>query len=302
MEIILTKVTVNQIRSGFEVSGGSNAIELDYMSDWTGGQPIFLDSQIGLVRSEKIMSGKDVADYWSKKVFTSNYKEDYSAKNPFAKARLLYVALTIVDFLKLKSIDIQTMCDFATGEGIFLDYAQQHFPGVKISGTETSECLVSELSLKGFEVNHATLGEAKLKKPVDFGVISWTLCNCIDVIQVLMDIRDNIKDGGYICVADSSRIMVSYRKSLRDYFSSWHPLDVHPFYFSYRSMTALLAVVGFNIVYSNRYFDSDVLCLIAQKGEMPKDDCLIDVDVPSDVGIFMKKWHEASKYFEKLRL
>jgi hypothetical protein len=296
------KVMASDVRRAYNYSGNENATCLDFLIEWTGGQKIYVDNTVGLVRSERVMTANDVANYWSDKIFQSSDELDYSAKNPFAKSRLLYVLLTIQDFIKKQNKStINSICDFATGEGYFLEHCRQYAPDLKLLGTETSSELVSLLNKKGFDVKEATLGNNQLSISTDLGVISWTLCNCIDVIKVLMEIRNSINDNGFICVADSSRIMVPFRKSLKDYFSTWHPLDIHPFYFSYRSLVAALKISGFKLLFSNRYFDSDVICLIAQKTVLPDDNEIIEVDSSASVIDFMKNWHTQSKIFESYR-
>lgn len=294
-------VKVSDLKLGYQRSGFENATHLDYLGVWTGNQNIFVDNTIGLVRSERLMTSLDVANYWSNKIFTSSNNMDYSGKYPFAKARLLYVLLTILEYRNQGDQSINSLCDFATGEGYFLEHCKIFAPDIKLVGTETSADLVKLLKNKGFNVYVETLGESNLNFSVDIGVISWTLCNCVDAYKVLLDIRKNINEGGLLCVADSSRLMSPYRKSLKDYFSPWHPLDVHPYYFSYKSLTALLYLTGFELVYTNKYFDSDVLCLIAKKIDMPSDENLVEVDAPESVMNFMEMWHKQSQVFETYR-
>jgi hypothetical protein len=298
--------TVSQVIDAFNQTGRNGCIELEFIKDWTNGDLLFIDKVTGLVRSEKKMTHVQVADYWSDIVFQSNDPDDYSAAHPFAQGRLLYVLLSIKEFLKTNNVTIASMCDFATGEGVFLEHALKHFDGINLKGTETSAQLAEGLRRKGFDVSNLTLGVKNLEENTpklltDFGVISWTLCNCLNVVDVLLDTREYIQDGGYLCVADSSRILVPFRKSLQDYLPKTHPLDFHPHFFSKQSISALLTAVGYEVIWVNRYFDSDILCLIAKKVALPSTDNLIAVDDSQLVESFMRKWHLESKYFETLR-
>ena len=295
--------TVSQVIDAFNRTGPKGCIELDFIKDWTNGDLLFIDKIVGLVRSEKKMTHVQVADYWSDVVFQSKDPDDYSAVHPFAQGRLLYVLLSIKEFLNTNNVAIADMCDFATGQGVFLEHALKHFDGITLKGTETSALLVEGLLKKGFDVENITLGVRNLGEKseglsTDFGVISWTLCNCLNVVDVLLDTREYIKDGGYLCVADSSRILVPFRKSLQDYLPKIHPLDFHPHFFSKQSISALLMAVGYEVTWVNRYFDSDILCLITKKVALPSGDHLVAVDDSRSVDSFMTKWHLESKYFE----
>jgi hypothetical protein len=298
------KVLFKEIRKAYLRVGEEGTIPLKFTSQYTNGDQIYVDSTTGVLRSKKTTTEKAIADYWSDVIYKSTNIDDYSAIYPFAQARLVYVLLTIKDFLNQNNLKIENICDFATGQGYFLKYGKDLLPNVRMFGTEASDDLVASSCKDGYEVYKAILGidnSTAENITTDFGVVSWTLCNCVNVIGVLKDIHKKITKNGYLCVADSSRIMVPYRKSLSDFLISQHPLDIHPYYFSFNALRSLLEASGFSVKYFNRYFDSDVLCLIAQKIEEPDDLDTVEVDDPSDVVRFMENWHNASNYFEQLR-
>ena len=96
-----------------------------------------------------------------------------------------------------------------------------------------------------------------------------------------------------MCVAESSRILVPFKKNLNDYFAKTHPEDIHPWHFSAKSLQALLILSGFKVVYVNRFKDSNELLLIAKK---QKNQIKINKkDNYKKVYRFFKKWHEISK-------
>jgi hypothetical protein len=270
------------------------------------GETLFVDQKTGLLTSSRKMSAADIVGYWSKKIFSSSDPEDYSALNPFAQGRLLYALLTFRKFL-LETGNVPErphLCDFATGQGVLLDLARQHAPDWTLSGTEDSEALASNLASRGHNVVRTGLGfgesnvVSKIGARPNLGAIAWTLCNCIDPIAVLSQVHETLADNSYLCVAESSRILVPFRKSLGDLLSRVHPSDTHPFYFSQRSLAALLKVVGFEPVFSNRYFDSDVLIIIARKRDAADRERTIEMDDPEAVIEFMARWFELSEYFE----
>jgi hypothetical protein len=60
-----------------------------------------------------------------------------------------------------------------------------------------------------------------------------------------------------------------------------------------------MQLAGLEIVYTNRYFDSDVLLVIGKKVDYPVVPNYFD-DQKSVIR-FMKKWDEFSDYFEGMR-
>ena len=104
----------------------------------------------------------------------------------------------------------------------------------------------------------------KGKKKFDVITLMWTLCNtsnCLDIIKISNKL---LKKNGYIVVAESSRMLVPFKKPIQMYFGIGNP-DIHPFHFSKNSLANLLIINKFKPVYINRYIDSDYLLIIAKK-------------------------------------
>lgn len=270
------------------------------------GEALFVDPRTALLTSARKMSAEDIVRYWSQTIFSSIDPEDYSALNPFAQGRLLYALLTYRKVLsETGRMPVSPhLCDFAAGQGVLLDLAKLHAPGWVLSGTEDSGVLANSLKSRGYNVVRAALGLGitnivdQLGGRPNLGTICWTLCNCVDPIAVLSQVHEALAEDGYLCVAESSRILVPFRKSLGDLLSRVHPTDTHPFYYSQRSLSALLRVTGFEPVFFNRYFDSDVLIVIAKKLPTPGRTQMIEVDDPGAVIEFMEKWIDVTDYFE----
>ena len=112
-------VTLEKFRESFNCLPKNSIMlgELDeYLRD---GDHLFIHQDSGVVTSDLKHSSKEILDYWSQKIFTSTDVEDYSAFRPFAKARLYYVVLTMLDYLKDQGLDQDlSFCDFATGQGV----------------------------------------------------------------------------------------------------------------------------------------------------------------------------------------
>ena len=293
---------MNNISNEFS-SVQPGAIELDFLSKYLPiGDKIFVNPISGFITSQRYMSANDVAKYWSDKIFPDKSEASYSAYNPFAQARLFYVVQTIAQYLKFNENSNLHWCDFATGEGVLLSLLRNNYPKLRISGTEHSSTLVQSLNSNGFDVQIKTLGiQASMlnKEQFDISTLTWTLANAIDPLACLRDVVDNTKTGGYVCVAESSRILVPFRKSLNDYFSKTFPADLHPSNFSTNTLKLLMQLAGLEIVFVNRYFDSDVLLVIGKKVSHKVEPKFFDDQM--QVVEFMREWALASEYFESLR-
>jgi hypothetical protein len=280
-----------------------DAIKLDFLSKYLPkDDEIFVNPITGFVTSLRKMSVEDVAAYWSDVIFPDKSIESYSANFPFAKARLTYVTHTVADFLKLDTKSKNKWCDFATGEGVLLKLISTFYPNIEVTGTEHSMELVKQLNNKGFGVKKLTLGEFcsyDSDEEFDISTLTWTLANAIDPVSCVKDIVLRTRMGGYVCIAESSRILVPFRKSLSDYLSLTNPADLHPSHLSANTLRCLMQLAGLEIVYTNRYFDSDVLLVIGKKVDYPVVPNYFD-DQKSVVS-FMKKWAEVSDYYESLR-
>ena len=280
-----------------------DAIKLEFLSRFLPkDDELFVNPITGFVTSSRKMSVEDVAAYWSEVIFPDKSIESYSANFPFAKARLTYVTHTVTDFLKLDIKSKRKWCDFATGEGVLLELISTFYPNIEVTGTEHSIELVKQLNDKGFGVKKLTLGEFSSydnDEEFDISTLTWTLANAIDPVSCVKDIVLRTKMGGHVCIAESSRILVPFRKSLSDYLSLTNPADLHPSHLSANTLRCLMQLAGLEIVYTNRYFDSDVLLVIGKKVAYPIAPNYFDNQ--TSVVSFMKKWAEVSDYFETLR-
>ena len=288
-----------------EFSSVSNeAIQLDFLEKYLpAGDSIYVNPVTGFVTSSRNMSAENVAKYWSEIIFPNNSEESYSAYNPFAQARLFYVMQSIAKFLNFDKETNLRICDFATGEGVLLNLLRSNYPKLKVSGTEHSSALVQSLKNNGFDVYMKTLGiptSAVEKEQFDISTLTWTLANAIDPLACLRDVVKETKTGGYVCVAESSRILVPFRKSLSDYFSKTYPADLHPSNFSENTLKLLMQLAGLEIVFVNRYFDSDILFIIGKKVDHHVEPKFFDDQM--QVVDFMMKWALASEFFESLRI
>lgn len=294
------------LENSFKNQSKKNLIKLSFIDKYLHkNSNLFIDKKSGLVRSDLNSTPKEILDIWSNKIFTSSNINDYDANLPFAKSRLLYTALTVNNFLKKNRVKNRKYCDYATGQGVLIECLKSIDLKSKIISTEGSkklsrfiekkydiECLNTPLgngSLVNFDRN-------KFNSP-NFGFLNWTLCNCIDPLSVLSDIYNHLEDDSYLCVSESSRILVPFRKKLNDYFNKRYIADIHPWHFSFNSISSLLGISGFNVIYYNRYKDSDVMLVIAKKTKKRKKK--FKIDNYKNLINFFKDWDKITnlKYY-----
>ena len=105
-----------------------------------------------------------------------------------------------------------------------------------------------------------------------------------------------LKPGGYLVVAEGSRILVPFKKPLHMYFSHL-PVDLHPYHFSVNSLCNLLKVNNFKVEFINRYIDSDILCVIGKKMDnVPLQS--YEIDCYLKIINFFERWdYETHKYY-----
>ena len=246
---------------------------------------LYVEKKTGVVCSARKHSEKEILDLWNEKVYKDkSMGTGYSSNRPYVEARLKYVVDTCSQYLKEKTLP-KSICDFAAGTGGAFNSLKQAFKNSFLSATEGSEENTIKLKKIGYDsVSQAMLGKIWNEEilinnqfPVDLGFLCWTLCNCINPLDVIKHVSGNIKEGGYLCVAESSRILVpAFRKSIGDYLSKTIDNDVHPFHWSFNSLSNVLKLSGFEVIYSNRFIDSDVMLIIGKKKTGYKGEIIID--------------------------
>jgi len=280
----------------------SNLIPIEVTRSYVQNNDIlYVNKATGICSAKLPININEVVQYWSNNIFKSSSPEDYNAFLPFATARLFYVFRSIVDFFNLTTDSNLTIADFATGQGVLLNIIKNFSKNLNLVGTEHSSELVEMLSNSGFNIQ-STPVTSKIPSlfEADIGIINWTLSCCANPYDFLLGVRNNLSDSGYVVVAESSRIMVPYKKPLSYLLNPTHPTNIHPFYFSKNSLAALLQSCGFEVRYTNRFFDSDVLLIIAQKSSMPNQDKKLVVDSAEDVINFFNKYHELTNFYQTL--
>lgn len=192
------------------------------------------------------------------KVMRKNYYKDkiYSAKgDQTGYEKLVEIRLnTISDVKDLKG---KTLFDIGCGEGILLDLAKQK--GAEPTGLEPDSSVVRQLTKKGLNVFEGLLEDFPIdsSKKFDIVTLTWTIDAMIDPFAELCRVRKLIKSDGVLHISISSHFMmpifrrgfppVVQHKPIKNMVGQKNTADIHPHYFTRKSLFACLSKAGFEI-------------------------------------------------------
>jgi ubiquinone/menaquinone biosynthesis C-methylase UbiE len=290
-----------------------NFIFLKFLSKISKSK-VLVSKKSGTVFHDDIIENEDNLKSWNK-IFSNKInpaKKKYTSDNPIMNARHYYGVKLLEDFLKTKKkhankkIDI---CDFGTGEGGFPFLLKSRLNNVNILLTEYSQSNIV-LIKKKFRKNNLTIkkifngsiedfNNKKNFKTIDIGTLNWTLCNTSNPIKVLKSIHNSLKTNGYLMIAESSRVLVPFKKPINNYFNFKFRSFYHPWHFSYNSLSNLLEICNFRIIFSNRYYDENDLFIIAKKMDSSTHKPFIKIDKSKEVVDFFKRWKKESLFYKK---
>lgn len=287
-------IKISKLIEDYYGKGGN--IVVPFSKKLTGGYKINISKYSGLVSVIKRRNSAEIAKEWSEKIFGRKFsKKNYTSKIPAVVARHTYLIETITSKLKLRS---KSVCDFGAGEGEFLKILKKRID-IKPFGIEPSKknChLLKKNKIKHFAGTIEEYYKLKNKKKFDLATIMWTLCNTSNSFEMIKIAHELIKDNGYLVIAESSRILVPFKKPIQMYFGKNKP-DLHPFHFSKNSLNNILVLNKFRPIYINRYIDSDYIVIIAKKIKKIENH-RIKIDNYLKVKEFFKRWYQESQRYK----
>ena len=259
----------------------------------------------GLICHIPKIDNKSSLELWDKRIFSKSINQkklQYSSNNAIMRSRHYYSAIFINSLLPNKKI---RFCDFGSGEGNFICELSKINKNIKFYFTESSKLNFNNIKKKykkkivGFNGSiEDSVINRKFKK-FDAASLLWTLCNCINPIEVLTSIHKNLKNNGLLVVSESSRIMVPFKKPIYNFFNSKIKTEnMHPWFFSYNSLSNLLEISGFKVVKKNRYYDENDLVIVARKKKKFRPS--LKLENQKKVIFFLMKWKKNSLLLKKL--
>lgn len=275
---------------------------------------VLVSKSTGTVFHDDIINSKDNLKSWnkiySKKIEPENLQ--YTSDNPIMNSRHFYGVKLIEQFLRTKNLLKRRLnfCDFGTGEANFPFLLKKQLKNVDIILTEYSKLNFNFFQQKfikaKIKIKKSFLGsiedfdQLENNRTIDFASLNWTLCNCSNPIAVLQSINNSLVDRGFLMIAESSRILVPFKKPIYNYFNSKFKSSYHPWHFSYNSLQNLLEICNFKVVFANRYYDENDLFIICQKQDKKYHKPKIIIDNYKKVIDFFRRWKIESNLYKSL--
>ena len=288
-------------------TSGKRALKIDFLKGISKSN-VYISKKTGLIFHKPKISTDKVLKFWSEKIFSNkiDYKNlTYSSENITMKSRHFYCANFSKKYLIKKNLNY---CDFGTGEGNFLKEVLNINKNININFTEFSKknilLILKDLKskkLRNYNFHNGPIEHVNMNKNIkniNFGSLLWTLCNCIDPIEVLKSIHKKMSKSSHLLIAESSRILVPFKKPIYNYFNIYnHTENTHPWHFSFNSLSNLLELSGFRIVHHNRFYDENDMVVIAKKRNLNSKPKFIKDDYKK-IKLFLKKWKENSFFLK----
>ena len=265
--------------------------------------PVCVSKKTGLVFYNDFKSSKEVLNEWSNKVYSNKMqlKNNYYTDNvPGMSARHFLVLEYLNKLIKLKD---KRVLDLAFGEGGLLLKARRYFEIKDLLGVEHSSDNILKMKarfkkkkMKIPEVYNSSIEKLYLKKKSDVGILCWTLAACSQPLDIIDSISRNIKKNGYLIVAESSRVLVPFKKPIFNYFNSSKKTGhLHPWHWSFNSLSNIFKLKGFDLVSSNNYINENDLILVFKNAKNFNQNYTFDK--ASEVVSFFKRWKIESKNY-----
>ena len=290
-----------------------NVVYLKFLSKLSATK-VLVSKSTGTVFHDDIIKSKDNLKSWnkiySKKIEPENLQ--YTSDNPIMNSRHFYGVKLIEQFLRTKNLLKRRLnfCDFGTGEANFPFLLKKQLKNVDIILTEYSKLNFNFFQQKfikaKIKIKKSFLGSIEdfdrleNNRTIDFASLNWTLCNCSNPIAVLQSINNCLVDRGFLMIGESSRMLVTFKKPIYNYFNSKFKSSHHPWHFSYNSLQNLLEICNFKVVFANRYYDENDLFIICQKQDKKYHRPKIIIDNYKKIINFFRRWKIESNLYKYL--
>ena len=278
-------------------------LKLNFLNS-VSATPVWISKKTGLVFHNVPKTSDEIAKEWSNKIFSKKMAPNvhhYTDNIPEMRARHYYILKYTDDVLRIKN---KKLFDFAFGQGGLLTLALDIFKCRNLSGVEHSKKNVLNLKrtlkksrIKNIKLYNSNIELLSLKKKAEIGFLTWTLCNCSDPVNIVQSLKNNIKKNGFLIVAESSRILVPFKKVIQNYFVKSKKIGhTHPWHWSLNSLLNIFKIFGFEPVKINRFYDvNDLVIVFKNSGNFNQK---IFFDDYKKVINFLKRWKSESKNYK----
>ena len=150
-----------------------------------------------------------------------------------------------------------------TTEEVDEDWSDDANPAVAARHEYVSTFVYNELGWKDksvLDIGDSTGGFSNGTR-FDIATILWTLENAVDPAGMLKAVWEFLDDDGHVVVATGSRLLVPFKKPMNMYLKPNSPFTRY----SANTLRGMLHENRFEVVAENRWIDSDVMVMIAQK-------------------------------------
>lgn len=292
------------IKNDFLFKNTKKSVRLKFLNK-VSKSLVYVSKATGLAYHPNFIQSEKIAGTWEKiyKKKKNSEKISYTSDFPGMQSRHYY----IIDFLRREiNLKKKLICDFACGEGSILIKLKKYFNYYNLAGTEINKENIKFIKKlfknENFKAPKLFLTSIEnfpnVKKDllnIDVGILAWTLCCCARPTEVVESLSKSIKKNGYLIVAESSRILVPFKKPIQSYFTKNKLGSHHPWHFSFNSLSNIFKIYGFELVSHNRYWDEDNLILLFKNTGVKNQKLKFDNYIK--VSNFFSRWlKESLKY------
>ncbi len=155
----------------------------------------------------------------------------------------------------------RNVLDIGSNRGIFVHWALEHYPKIKIDAIEPQESVVqSYMDNENVSLRIARFEDRKLNDSTyDFAYCVHTLEHALSASQMLREVYKSLKVGGIFFLAVPQTLLF-HEDIVEEIF-----IDPHTFHFDLSILANFATQLGFKTLYSSRNNDAEVILILEKK-------------------------------------